>query len=228
MNLITRNSKLKKSKKRTFNFGIPAYQASNGLITCPNAGHCIKGCYAKSGAYLFSNVAKAFEARLNITFQDNFVTLMLNELSKKKVERLRIHDSGDFYLTDKDGAINSIRDANVHTHYIDKWISIITLMPHIEFYAYTKMVSLFKRYEKAGVLPLNFTVIYSYGGTEDKLINPVVDRHARVFETTRELKALWYADASKQDDVALELNPRIGLVYHGNKNYENTHWGNVK
>lgn len=224
MDLLTRNSKIKKSEKRTFNFGIPALKSSTGVFTCPNAGICANGCYAQSGAYLFSNVAQAFEKRLAITQTPAFERLILNELIKKRVERLRIHDSGDFYLTDKNGNISRIRSANTHTHYLDRWISIMLLAPKVEFYAYTKMVSLFKTYEKAGALPKNFTLIYSYGGKEDHLINPAIDRHSRVFKSVRELKALEYVDASKQDDIALESNPRIGLVYHGNKNYENTSW----
>ena len=227
MNLLTQNSKIKKSKKRTFNFGIPAFKSAKGLVTCPKAGACIKGCYAQSGAYNFSNVAQAFEKRLAITMQDNFVQLVVAELNKKKVERLRIHDSGDFYLTDKHGVINPIRQANTHTHYIDRWISIMLLCPKVEFYAYTKMISLFKKYEASKSLPKNFTVIYSFGGVEDALINTSVDRHAMVFETTKELKAAHYADASNQDDVALEYSIRIGLVYHGTKNYSNTTWDKV-
>src|ERR1700678_3073892 len=98
MGLLTQNSKMRKSKdKRTFNFGIPAYKDKVGAKTCPNAAACIVGCYANAGAYMFSNVKRAFEARLEATKQDNFGVLIQTELDKKRVERLRIHDSGDFY-----------------------------------------------------------------------------------------------------------------------------------
>lgn len=225
MNLLTQNSKIKKSGKRTFNWGIPALKSASGAFTCPMAGVCANGCYATMGAYRFSNTAKAFEKRLAISQGPNFETLILNEIAKKRVERLRIHDSGDFYLTNAYGQLDVHNPkANVHTHYLDRWISIMLLAPTVEFYAYTKMVELLKFYESQKVLPSNFTVIYSYGGKQDGLINPAVDRHSRVFESVAELKALEYADASEQDDVALEANPRIGLVYHGNKNFENTSW----
>ena len=87
------------------------------------------------------------------------------------------------------------------------------------------MVSLFKR--RSQDLPKNFTVIYSFGGTEDRLIDVEQDRHSLVFESVAQLKACGYSDASNQDDVALGSNPKIGLVYHGTKNIENTNWGKV-
>lgn len=206
---LVRNSKIKKSEKRTFNFGIPAYQSNTGLKTCPNAGACAKGCYALAGAYRFSNVAQAFERRLAATQVDAFVDQMLADIDKQRAERIRIHDSGDFY----------------NEEYLDRWLRIMQARPEVEFYAYTKMVSLFKK--RAKDLPKNFTVIYSFGGTEDRLIDVTKDRHSLVFESELQLNAAGYADASNQDDVALGSNPRIGLVYHGTKKIENTNWAKV-
>lgn len=209
INLFTQNSKIRKIKdKRTFNFGIPAYRSQSGLVTCPYAAACVKGCYAKAGAYLFSNVAQAFERRLELTLTPGFVAEALKQLDKKRVERLRIHDSGDFYSAE----------------YRDKWFEIIRARPSIEFYAYTKARPLFEGIE----LPRNFTLIHSYGGKYDKQINVERDRHARVFETLEALKLAGYADASNDDLVALGPNPKIGLVYHGTKLIKNTDWNKVK
>ena len=209
MQLLTQNSKIKKSKKRTFNFGIPAYKSASGMLTCPNAGACAKGCYALAGAYRFSNVARTFEARLAVTLSKDFIDAMLKEIDDCKAERIRIHDSGDFYSEE----------------YLDKWISIMQARPNVEFYAYTKMVSMFKR--RAKDLPKNFKLVFSFGGTEDKLIDVTNDRHSLVFESLEDLKRAEYADASNQDDIALGKNPRIGLVYHGTKKIENTNWSKV-
>ena len=70
MNLLTQNSKLKKTSKhfnkRVFNFGLPAYKSSTGKVVCRMADQCIKFCYAKKGAYIWSNVKPAFEKRLKI------------------------------------------------------------------------------------------------------------------------------------------------------------------
>lgn len=179
------------------------------MFTCPNAGACAKGCYALAGAYRFSNVAQAFERRLTITQSEDFVRIMLQDIDKNRAERIRIHDSGDFYSEE----------------YLDKWLEIVRARPNVQFYAYTKMVSLFKRRLKD--IPSNFVVIFSFGGTEDKLIDVSKDRHSLVFTALKELKSRGYANASEQDDIALGKNPKIGLVYHGTKNIENTDWNKV-
>jgi hypothetical protein len=71
MNLLTQNSKLKKTSKelglRVFNFGIPAYKSASGKLTCPMADSCVKFCYAKKGAYIWSNVKPAFEKRYQLS-----------------------------------------------------------------------------------------------------------------------------------------------------------------
>lgn len=211
--LLTQNSKIKKmSGPRTFNFGIPAYRSSTGFNTCPKAGACAAGCYATMGAYRFSNVAQAFEYRLQATLAADFVDVMSAEIKKRRVERLRIHDSGDFY----------------NAEYVQKWFAIMRANPGVAFYAYTKQVLLFKKLQRSGSVPENFTLIFSFGGTEDKKIDVKTDRHSWVFPSIEELQAAGYAAAHEDDAVALGPNPRIGLVYHGNKNLENTNWSKVK
>lgn len=212
-NWLTQNSKIAKmTGKKTYNWGIPAYRAANGFKTCPNAAACAKGCYATMGAYIFSNVAKVFESRLTLALSNEFVDTIDAEIKRRKVERLRIHDSGDFF----------------DWGYLDKWLEIMKKNPNTEFYAYTKMISMFRRYSDGGMIPKNFIIIYSYGGTEDKLINRAVDRHSWVFPSVEALQAEGYADAHVDDSVAVGPNARIGLVYHGVKNIENTDWGKVK
>ena len=74
MNLLTQNTKLKKTSKalnlRVFNFGIPAYKSASGKLTCPMADACVKFCYAKKGAYIWSNVQPAFEKRYQLSKTD--------------------------------------------------------------------------------------------------------------------------------------------------------------
>lgn len=209
-NWLTQNSKMKKSTGlKVYNWGIPAYRAADGFKTCPNAAACAKGCYALSGAYLFSNVAKVFEARLRLSQSAAFVETLDAEIKRRGVLKLRIHDSGDFYSA----------------QYLAKWTRIMKRNPQTEFYAYTKMVSMLKN--ASSTLPSNFRLIYSYGGTEDKLIDQATDRHSLVFEAIEALLAAGYADASNDDTVALGENPRIGLVYHGAKSFQNTYWARV-
>jgi len=197
-NYLSQNSKMKKmTGVKTFNWGIPAFRSKTGFSTCPKAGICVKGCYAKQGTYTWSNVSQAFETRLNLSQGPDFVPTINAEIKRRKVERLRIHDSGDFYSIE----------------YLDKWIDIINLNPNTTFYAYTKMVDMFNNYPN---IPSNLIIIYSYGGKEDKLIKET-DRHSQVFENAEELLAAGYIDASKNDSNAISINPKVGLIYHGAK-----------
>jgi len=113
--ILTQNSKLKKTSKlnnkRVFNFGIIANKSLEGKSTCPFAKGCLGAdykCYAQKGAYAWPSVKNAYNNRYLLTKQDNFVNLMNEAIQKKKVDILRLHDSGDFY---------SIA-------YLNKWIQI--------------------------------------------------------------------------------------------------------
>ena len=211
MPLLSRNGKVKKSsnlQETIYNFGIPAYYSPvQRLATCPMAGQCAKGCYARSGPYNFSNVKDAYEARLVATLSDNFSDLMLAEIKPKlktairkdKQLVIRIHDSGDFYSPE----------------YVFKWLNVINELPNVHFYAYTKMVHYFKyRLD----IPDNFTIINSYGGKLDHLIDVNNDRHSMVFDSLESLLQAGYDDASNDDTVAYKsVSGKIGLVYHGFK-----------
>jgi hypothetical protein len=197
---------------KVYNFGIPAFRSSTGLMTCPMAGACAAGCYAKSGAYLWGTVKNAYEKRLEATLATDFVDQVSAELERilksTKTVVVRIHDSGDFYSME----------------YFKKWLTIMAKYPDVQFYAYTKMVKMLK----GSKIPANFTLIFSMGGKQDSLIEMNSDRHSRVFNTLKELKLAGYVDTSKNDLLAIGKNKKIGLVYHGAKSYQNTLWGKVK
>lgn len=191
--LLTQNSKLKKTSinngQRVFNFGIPVQD------TCIWAGDCKKFCYASKGAYIWGNVKPAFQTRLEVSKTDDFLILMFDEIVMKEATHSRIHDSGDFYSRE----------------YLHKWIKIIESLPHVEFYAYSKSLPLLIN-EK---LPSNFTLIMSEGGKADHLINPALNRHARIFKSEADLLAAGYVNASNDDLVAInKTNHKIGLVIH--------------
>lgn len=209
---------MKKSSTKdiaVYNWTIPAYKGLDGTITCPNASKCIKGCYAQMGAYIWSNTRKSHQEKLDLTKTELFVPSMIAAIKVKmrrsKQVYIRIHDAGDFYSLD----------------YTFKWINIMNHFKNqpVKFYAYTKQVKLFKDIKID--LPENFKIIYSYGGKQDIDINPEIDRHSWVFETEKELESKGYINASKDDLLALTDNVKVGLVYHGNKNYDNTTWAKV-
>lgn len=201
MNLLTQNTKLKNTSKtmgkRVFNFGITAYKSMTGKLICPFAKDCVKFCYAQKGTYSWSNVKPAFERRYELTKTDNFIDLMNSEIKRKKVDFLRIHDSGDFYSKS----------------YIQKWFKIANQNPKVKFYAYTKSFILFQGL----TIPNNLDIIFSEGGKHDKLINTKIDRHARIFDNKEELTKQGYIDASKNDLLATKFfnkSNKVGLIFH--------------
>lgn len=201
--LSNNNSKLRKNN--IYSWGIPAGESKSGIKTCPNAGLCATGCYAMQGFYIMPSVSKAQEARLKLAESDLFIDAIDDEIKRRGVKRLRIHDSGDFY----------------NGKYLMKWIEIINRNPQTKFYAYTKMIKLFKGWENQSRLPSNFHVIYSTGGTQDSAIDFENDRHTKVFSSLKELKQAGYSNAYKDDYAAFSGKNKIGLVYHG---YKSTAW----
>lgn len=196
--LSNTNSKLRKNN--IFTFGIPAGYSAAGIKTCPNAGECLKGCYARQGFYVMPNVAKKQEERLELFLETPglFILTISEEIKRRKVKRMRIHESGDFFSVE----------------YTNCWLEIIRRNPKTKFYAYTKMVRFFKARE--ALLPTNFHVIYSEGGTQDHSINRESDKHSRVFSSEKEMRESGYADNFRSDYAALIGKQKIGLVYHGN------------
>jgi hypothetical protein len=201
MNLLTQNSKIKKTSKelgvKLMNFGIPAYKSASGKLTCPMADECIKFCYAKKGAYIWSNVQPAFEKRYQLSKTDDFVSAIHAEIQRKKPDYVRVHDSGDYYST----------------KYLNKWIQIAKDNPTVRFYSYTNMVDMLLKAE----LPDNYDVIYSNSGKQKHLIDERKHRHTKIFSTHSDLMDGDYVDASRLDLMATKWfskNKKVGLIFH--------------
>lgn len=224
MKLLTQNSKMKKSSQNDItvvNWTIPAFQSKTGLRTCPNAGLCAVGCYARQGTYQFGNVKSAHEEKLALTQSETFVSDMINEietwLKKRNTKHLkvRIHDAGDFY----------------NETYLNRWLEVMTHFvtdSRVSFYAYTKQVSMFKTYQSKNLIPASFRVIFSFGGKQDNLIDIETDFHSRVFQSETELLTAGYQNGTDNDMIAaMGVSNKVGLVYHGTKSYNNTTWNKV-
>jgi hypothetical protein len=220
--VLTQNAKMKRSSQNgihLYNFGIPAFRSQTGLATCPNAKHCVKGCYAKSGSYLYSGTVAAYENRLSLTRTKGFeqvITYHIDKLLKKHPTGLiliRVHDSGDFYSET----------------YHRAWYLIASQYetnPRVKFYAYTKMVQ--QSLGLSALAPKNFRLIFSYGGSEDSHIDTEKHYHSRVFESLEALSQAGYIDGT-HDDTCAAIGPdvKIGLVYHGMRSFKNTTWDKV-
>ena len=189
MRLLTQNAKMKKTSNitglKTFNFSLPA------IKTCPFAGECKKYCYASKGFFCIPSVQLKHNFNLAISKTRDFELYIFDEIIINQIEVVRIHDTGDLYSKE----------------YLAKWINIANGLPHVKFYAYTKSIPYFTDIK----LPENFTVIYSFGGIHDDLINIDKDRHCKVF---KDFVPNDYAYASDNDHIALSHNKKIGLILH--------------
>lgn len=201
MNLLTQNSKLKKTSKalnlRVFNFGIPAYKSASGKLTCPMADECVKFCYAKKGAYVWSNVKPAFERRYELSKTLEFIDAMNDEIRKKKPDYVRVHDSGDYYSRT----------------YLSKWIAIAKQNPDVRFYSYTNMVDMMLKAD----LPENYDIIFSDSGKQKHLIDRDKHRHTKIFKSKEQLDKEGYMDSSSTDLYATKWfnnTNKVGLIYH--------------
>lgn len=210
--ILASNSKL--SKDGIFNITMPAMKGlyiENGIlttqITCPSAGTCKSYCYASSGGYLYKNSMVKHARNLNYAMNDSFgfANQLIEEITVKaknpKFRAIRWHDSGDIMSEGYWGMMKSVMAA----------------LPNVQFYAYSKRISFLKEKAKQGDIPANFTVIFSFSGTEDHLIDTANDRHAKVFANRASLRAAGYSDGTHTDRLA--SNPtfqKIGLVVHGN------------
>ena len=198
------NEKLQKDNGGVYNiigFGIPAdhdFQANGEkLNTCPSALACRGVCYAKQGRYAMPNVLNARKHNLDMSLNQYFVDWVVADLSRmRKINTVRIHDSGDFYSQE----------------YYDKWCAIATMLPNITFYAYTKTVNIDLWTHK----PDNFKITQSLGGKHDNLVD-LNKPHSRIFADDASRINAGYVDGNVNDVPAIEGLVNIGLVYHGQR-----------
>ena len=204
--ILQRNSKMTKTMKmhagyRIFNVSMPAG------ITCPMAGECGRICYAKYGRMVMPNQLAGYRENLDMYNAGTFFPQLEQELTRQ--ERLaakmgqtvliRIHDTGDFFSRE----------------YLEDWLTFMRAHPHVWFYAYTKSVSFVKDAAISGLIPENFTYVFSYGGKQDLLIDREHDRWAEIVPEDAEIPAGCF-DGSHDDIYAADPGCRmIALRVHG-------------
>jgi len=199
------NEKLNKDNGgvyRILGFGIPAdydFQLNGEKAnTCPGALACRAVCFAKQGRYAMPNVIAARQHNLMMSLSADFVDMVIADLKRfRKVNTIRVHDSGDFY----------------NAEYYAKWCDIAKAMPHLTFYAYTKTINM----DLWGNKPANLIITQSLGGKHDSLVNLNMP-HSRIFADDAARINAGYVDGNVNDVPAIEGIVRIGLVYHGQRN----------
>ena len=191
-------------------------------ITCPGSNACkafvtIKGnkrvlnrgneslftCFAASEELRYPNVFNA--RRYNYQVIKSYVlnsdliglTELINwniQINKKNITKVRIHESGDF-----DNLL-----------YLQAWLNVAKLNPGIKFYCYSKSLNLFLEV----LLPNNFYMVASYGGSYDHLIDTgYFPKYSKVVFSEEEAKKL-NLQIDKNDSLCFENKP-FALLLHG-------------
>jgi len=225
--LLTQNSELRRDS--VWNWTLPAWvvRVSSGkaVNVCPQAGACVKVCYARNGTYNFPQVKAAHVRNLERVTDDlnGWTVDMLNELAHKRfrpkgVPRLPELDRGHLSLEvaallDNGSAAIRIHDSGdfLNEEYLLAWLAIASHTPDVLFYCYTKEVALFKRVAQ-GAAPANFLWCYSMGGKQDDLIDMDTDYHADVFPDADAIESAGYY-SQDENDLLCVLAPsnKVGI-----------------
>ena len=120
----------------------------------------------------------------------------------KKIKKVRIHSSGDFF----------------NMAYLDAWVAVAKIKPHLRFYFYSKSLNLFLNKK----LPSNMFLTASYGGLYDHLIKDNFKRYAVVVYSKSEAYTLGLLHHGKgykidKDDSSCFVNKPFALLLHGSQ-----------
>jgi hypothetical protein len=225
--VLTQNSEMRRDK--VWNWTLPAWVTrlpdGTAVNVCPQAGACVKVCYAKNGTYNFPAVKAAHVRNLEWVVRDlgGWAAALMNELAERRFQPTgtpRLPELDRSHLTPEVAALLDSGAAAVRIHdsgdflseeYLLAWLTIAQLTPGVLFYAYTKEVELLRRATAEGAPP-NFLWCYSLGGRQDHLLDLAVDRHADVFPDEAAIEAAGYASQDANDLLCvLAPSNRIGI-----------------
>lgn len=157
----------KKLPKTTFIFNLPAKN------TCPGkTPFCTLSCYALKAEIQYPATLPARKHNARLTRKENFSSLVIQAIAenqffkrdnRRKIETVRIHESGDFY------------DQN----YLEKWYFIALHFPKIIFYSYTKSFKL--NFTKK---PKNFILLASFDDTTTPQARKEYEKKKTYFNNT--------------------------------------------
>jgi len=232
LELLSQNGKMKKSGSEVgmyYNFSLPALR---GLVydekastpdepvflevtTCPGAGKCMLGCFARGGSFVqFNGVSERQTRILNFLYNRPMelkqkliddIGKLINKNKKKSIKTsIRWHDSGDFMSA---GVTNLYYD--VMRHFESE--------PMVDFYAYTKSIEMMKTHEDQGKVPSNFTQNYSYGATGkgEKAIDPTKDKFSEIVPENvvlRFLERVPVTDEETGEPKVVKVKPLLNLL----------------
>lgn len=199
--------------KRTIIFNLPAGWSCPFAKLCLAKAHprtgkiCIGGdacfrCYAVSQENLFKAVRNARWHNFNMLkgkSQRHMVKLINAFVSKSKFDRVRIHESGDFF----------------NQTYFDAWLEVARLNPDKHFYAYTKAIPFWVR--RLYDIPKNVRLTASLGGKHDDLARWYNLPTCRVVYSELEAQDL-SLEIDHDDSHARAGNGDFAVLIHGTQN----------
>jgi hypothetical protein len=197
--------------------GIATFSLPAGY-TCPGAKDCLSKfdrktrkirdgrdteyrCYAASLEASFRSVSDSVDRNLALLKKakalPTMVDLIENSLPQRGFSTIRVHAHGDFYSAD----------------YFIAWMELARRNPKRLFYAYTKSLQLWIRFQP--LVPQNFVLTASYGGKWDALIEKHDLRNAVVVYHPDEATALGL-EIDHDDSLARDPKvKRFALLLHG-------------
>jgi hypothetical protein len=195
------------ASERIYKWSLPAFEGvlpdGRRYNSCPTAGVCADMCYARAGHFQRGTVLAAHQRNLQYVLDDlpGWEAQMTAELQHRRYRapegaavHVRVHDAGDY----------------LSLPYLRAWLRIFRSAPHVTFYSYTKQVVLLEKWVRPDP-PANFHFRYSYGGTQDALIDPA-RLHADVFPNEASIEEAGYTSQTPSDLLAVYGPATLGLA----------------
>lgn len=167
-----------------------------------NGEHQKVRCYAASEEAVFPAARKLGWHNYSLLLQCNgneekLYQLIQGSLPNRKL--IRPHSRGDFFSQE----------------YFNAWMRVARANPIKIFYAYTKALSFWLKAREGGLIPENFRLVASYGGTHDHLIAREGLRYAKIVSSEEEAKSLGLP-IDTDDSHAFLGQESFALLIHGN------------
>lgn len=159
-------------------------------------------CYATGAECLFPNIRKSRWNNFEMIQQAKTAIGMANLIEqslviKRKIKLVRFHQSGDFFSQ----------------AYFDAWLMVAQQHPEWIFYGYTKALPYWVK--RLHVIPPNFKLVASRGGTHDHFIEMFSLRSARVVLSEREARRKWKLPIDHDDTHVWKYDGDFAIVIHG-------------
>lgn len=214
------NAKLDKLAEK-YNTRVYTFSLMSGY-TCPGAKDCLsKAVIGDNGRWhiqdgpdtQFRCFSASQEVLLPAVRQSRIANMAILELAAQNMGDVKAGNALIKQIPHKAGIVRIHVSGDFATqNYFDAWCYVARSMPHIRFYAYTKMLPLWVK--RLGQIPDNLVLTASYGGKFDSMIAQYGLRSARVVYSETEAEILGLPIDS-DDSHAVENGGDFALLLHG-------------